>query len=566
MARRKRSQQTWRTADAGEDPLTKSQRQQGLYHAQAEFNQVYADSNLKDFVQDFPKFLPEELDLGKNLGVGSFGTVFEILGVNSDLADLSKHSIDLLNQHQEQLTSSKTMNVVQALGYEQADGKENRQFISKNCLREGTGESRYAVKLLKPAILSSLELLPGASYDLAVETRILANVMHPNIVKLRATGFSGLFHEQYFIVLDRLYQTLDRKIRKWANRQRRLDNPLLACLLDPSGEKRDEHWDKRLLIGYDLSAAIAYLHSKKIVWRDAKPENIGFDVRGDVKLFDFGLAAELKECYQSSGENDLYHLTGMTGTARYMSPEVGKGEPYNEKCDTYSFALLFFELMALERPYPNFTLEELQATVWNEPHVRPDLDELWPEEIVNILKLAWTNDLRKRLPMASVKEKLHKESLRVVGGDESRLEHQRRRSTNVFQPAVRRRRSRRGSSYSARTSGSTRRSSVARSSSNSRSSIGSLPSLQKLMFATSTVRDMKLDEEIHSNGDVQMLHRHGMALETMEEGSESQSSRLGSSRSLFSGLKDIDKTPHHSPQEKKRISVEGRLPECPEED
>jgi hypothetical protein len=49
-----------------------------------------------------------------------------------------------------------------------------------------------------------------------------------------------------------------------------------------------------------------------------KPDNLGFDVRGDVKLFDFGLAKELD--VKKKLEDGTYHLTADTGSLRYMAP------------------------------------------------------------------------------------------------------------------------------------------------------------------------------------------------------------------------------------------------------
>lgn len=57
-----------------------------------------------------------------------------------------------------------------------------------------------------------------------------------------------------------------------------------------------------------------------IIYRDLKPENIGFDIRGDCKLFDFGLARELRPNLKNT--DGLYALTGLTGSRRYMAPEV----------------------------------------------------------------------------------------------------------------------------------------------------------------------------------------------------------------------------------------------------
>jgi serine/threonine protein kinase len=56
-----------------------------------------------------------------------------------------------------------------------------------------------------------------------------------------------------------------------------------------------------------------------IIYRDLKPDNIGFDVRGDVKIFDFGLAKEFDPAKKAA--DGTYKLTADTGSLRYMAPE-----------------------------------------------------------------------------------------------------------------------------------------------------------------------------------------------------------------------------------------------------
>jgi len=55
-----------------------------------------------------------------------------------------------------------------------------------------------------------------------------------------------------------------------------------------------------------------FLPSLSVVYRDLKPPNLGFDVRGNIRLFDFGVAKELK-CKDRVNE-DQYNCTPLTGT------------------------------------------------------------------------------------------------------------------------------------------------------------------------------------------------------------------------------------------------------------
>jgi len=65
---------------------------------------------------------------------------------------------------------------------------------------------------------------------------------------------------------------------------------------------------------------------------DLKPDNIGFAADGTIKLLDFGLATVVR---QRSQLDEMYEMTGFTGSLRYMSPEVAERRPYSERVDQY---------------------------------------------------------------------------------------------------------------------------------------------------------------------------------------------------------------------------------------
>ena len=102
--------------------------------------------------------------------------------------------------------------------------------------------------------------------------------------------------------------------------------------------------------------AIEHCHSRNLVHRDLKPENLlmqEMDNEDNVKLVDFGYAAEAKEC----------SLTGFMGTPIYMAPEIWNDLPYGKPVDLWAFGVISHLLLVGAPPFMESTRDELKKKI-----------------------------------------------------------------------------------------------------------------------------------------------------------------------------------------------------------
>jgi len=133
-----------------------------------------------------------------------------------------------------------------------------------------------------------------------------------------------------------------------------------------------------LLYFYQLVSAVAYIHNYGILHRDIKTLNIFMTKSKIIKLGDFGISKVLEETY---GKAET-----CVGTPYYMSPELIKGEPYNQKSDVWACGCVVFEVLTLKKVFEASNQLKLITSILEKEI--GEIDGQYSDEIRRIVK--WT--------------------------------------------------------------------------------------------------------------------------------------------------------------------------------
>ena len=120
----------------------------------------------------------------------------------------------------------------------------------------------------------------------------------------------------------------------------------------------------------------------------------------------------------------------------YLAPEVLRCGRYNQKADVYSFAMVFYELLTLNKPFPSMASAEAHRDLVGKRGARPPLEHTnIPKPIQRLLRDAWDDNIISRLTMRQVCQRLEQlpaELEREAAAAEAKLSQHPPQATGIF--------------------------------------------------------------------------------------------------------------------------------------
>lgn len=198
------------------------------------------------------------------------------------------------------------------------------------------------------------------------EAQAAAALAHPNIVEIYDVGdYKG----HHYIVMEYVTgKTLKQVIRS--------RGPLV----------NEESVD----IMKQLCSAISEAHSRGIIHRDIKPQNVIVKADGSIKILDFGIAT-------AKGSMQLTQANNVMGSVHYLAPELAKGEAASPQSDIYALGIVLYEMLAGDVPFKADQAVQIALKHMREP--MPDvrlINASVPQSIANVITRATAKDPNNR--------------------------------------------------------------------------------------------------------------------------------------------------------------------------
>ena len=226
--------------------------------------------------------------------------------------------------------------------------------------------NRYdAVKIMRDDTAANTEL----RRRFRAESQAVAMLSHPNIVSVYDVSHSDDVEYIVMELIDGI--TLKQYLQK-------------KSVLDPS---------EVLNFSIQIAKALEHAHSKGIIHRDIKPQNIMLLKDGMIKVADFGIASLESDIEENNGET--------VGSVHYIAPEQARGQAPDARSDIYSLGIVMYEMLTGKLPYVGASDVEVAVKHMNTDPVSPrDIVPDIPEELERICLKAMDSDINERYQTA----------------------------------------------------------------------------------------------------------------------------------------------------------------------
>ncbi|MBR1863431.1 MAG: Stk1 family PASTA domain-containing Ser/Thr kinase [Ruminococcus sp.] len=213
-----------------------------------------------------------------------------------------------------------------------------------------------AVKILKPEFAGDEEFLRRFRN----ESKAIAVLSHPNIVKIYDVGFSD---EIQFIVMEYI------------------DGITLKEFIEQQGVLK---WKDALHFITQILRALQHAHDKGIVHRDIKPQNIMLMYDGTIKVMDFGIARFSRIDGKTISDKTI-------GSVHYISPEQAQGEMTDERSDIYSVGIMLYEMLTGRKPFDgedviSVAVKHMHDKAVNPRDIMPSIPEALEEIVIHAME------------------------------------------------------------------------------------------------------------------------------------------------------------------------------------
>ena len=136
-------------------------------------------------------------------------------------------------------------------------------------------------------------------------------------------------------------------------------------------------WKETVHFSRQILDALDHAHSKGVVHRDIKPQNIMLMSSGQVKIMDFGIA-------RFSGAESQFTSNKAIGSVHYISPEQAKGDVTDLKADIYSMGIMMYEMLSGKLPFESdsavsVAIKQISDTAKPLGEVAPDVPQALQE-------------------------------------------------------------------------------------------------------------------------------------------------------------------------------------------